>query len=179
MTCYSAANFSRWFNDSGSQSQGDDYLERIVLPTAKLSALFGGVDAASISGLLHRCYLKVLRPGECVYRSGDLPDAVYLLISGRVRLSVATALSSTVKEDLGAGATFGDTALLGIQPHSDTATCLEMAEVLALSSHTFTELQTQNPALFTILLLNMSRDISRRLIQHDHLYREFTGHLAP
>jgi len=179
MTCYSAANFSRWCSDSDGQSLSDDYLERIVLPVAKASALFGGVEATSLSALLHRCYLKVLRPGECIYRSGDLPEAVYLLISGRVRLSVATALSSTVKEDLGSGATFGDTALLGIQPHSDTASCLEIAEVLAISSATLAELQTQNPALFMLLLLNMSRDICRRLIHHDQLYREFTGYSAP
>ncbi|BFM12424.1 hypothetical protein R50072_25770 [Simiduia litorea] len=179
MTCYDAVNFSRWRNDSGNQTRSEDYIERFVLPTVKASALFGGVDADNLSGLLHRCYLKVLRPGECVYRRGDLPEAVYLLISGKVRLSVVADLSTIVKEDLGSGATFGDTALLGIQPRSDTATCLEMAEILAISSQVLAELQNQYPALFTLLLLNMSRDISRRLIHHDQLFYEFNGQSAP
>ena len=177
MTCYSAINFGDWRNDS--RSRNSDYIETIVFPMLDKSALFGGVDQATLSSLFRRCYLKVMRPNETVYRAGDLPDAVYLLVSGSVRLSVESAVSSIVKENLCPGATFGDTALLGIQPHSDTAVCLETSEILAISSQALADLHSHNPALFTLLLLNMARDISRRLIAHDHLYGEFSAGLTP
>lgn len=131
------------------------------------SALFGGLDERELACVLDQCHLLTARAGETIYRAGDLPGAIYLLLDGGVDLRLDTPAASLVKESLQRGASFGDAALIGIMPHTDTALCTTASEVLVLPTAGLARLQAQWPGLFSHLLLNLARDFSRRLLQHD------------
>ncbi|AFV00896.1 cyclic nucleotide-binding domain-containing protein [Simiduia agarivorans] len=173
LTCFDAGTLRDWRSD-GHRGH-TRYMAGYVQPRVKDAALFGGIDESDMPALLGYCYLRTLRPGDAVYRTGDLPAAIYLVLSGRVELRLESPFGQVVKESLALGSSFGDVALLGVQPHSDAAFCVEAGEVLALSVQAFAQLNRDNPALFTHLLLNLSRDVSRRLMRHDQDYTEWVG----
>lgn len=173
MTCFDAGTLRDWRSDG--LSGHTLYMAGYVQPLVRDSAMFGGFDESDLPALLSYCYLRTLRPGDAVYRAGDLPAAIYLVLSGRFDLRLETPYGYVVKESLQAGSGFGDAALLGIQPHSDAAFCVEAGEVLALSVQSLAQLNRDNPALFTHLLLNLSRDVSRRLMRYDQDYTEWAG----
>lgn len=171
MTCFDAVTLRDWRPDSARAHQR--YMASYVKPLVKDTALFGGIDETDLTTLLDQCYLRTLKPGDRVYKDGDLPVALYLVISGCVELRLETPHGYVVKEQLEAGETFGDVALMGVQPQSDSAYCVQAGEVLALSSKTLSELNRTHPALFTLLLLNITRDVCRRLMRHDRDYTEW------
>lgn len=171
MTCFSAVQLRGWKVDNVSSDKAD--VTRYVQPLVRSAALFGGVSDTDLTWLLNVCDLKTARPGDILYQRGDLPVALYLLLSGSVCLSIESGEASLVKERLVTGAVFGDVALMAIQPYSDTATCVEAAEILVLSSEALAHLNSDMPELYTLLLLNLARDHARRLMEHDRFYLEF------
>lgn len=173
MTCFDAGTLNDWRSDdcNGHALFMLDYVQ----PRANAAALFDGIDPSDLSTLLRYCYLRALRPGDAVYRTGDLPAALYLVLSGRFDLRLETPYGHVEKDALEVGASFGDVALLGVQPHTDAAFCVQAGELLALPVQSLAQLNKDQPALFTHLLLNLSRSVSRRLMRHDQDYTEWAG----
>lgn len=110
---------ARQLNAMASGNTLQDHFRRLYLQSiSQSSALFGGMDQVDLGLVLDQCHLLTLRPGECVYRVGDFPRAIYLLLAGGIDLRLESTRSPLVKESLQTGASFGDAALLGILPHS-------------------------------------------------------------
>ena len=85
-----------------------------------------------------------LRRGEMLYRRGDVPDGMYAVVNGMLKLS-------TLREDgkeaalavLETGTWFAESSLLNNQPRPHDAIALCQAEVLVLSCAAFHALMTR------------------------------------
>lgn len=75
-------------------------------------------------------------PDAAVYTAGDLPDALYVVIAGRVRLHRDEMEIAT----LGVGEAFGSWALLDESPRVASATALEHTTLLRVSREEFLEI---------------------------------------
>jgi predicted acylesterase/phospholipase RssA len=104
-----------------------------------------------------------LTAGDVLFRQGDAGDGLYLVVSGRVRVSVATRGGERALADLGRGAMVGEIALLSDRPRSASVRALRDTELLKLQLSSFNTLIEQKPDL----LGPMARMLVDRLLKAD------------
>jgi CRP/FNR family cyclic AMP-dependent transcriptional regulator len=125
----------------------------------------GNVDELRALGRLRR-----YPGGARLFNERDAGDAVFVLLSGRVKLSCTTeggreaVLGIRVPGEL-----IGEMAAIDAAPRSASATALEPVEVLALSSHAFIAYLERTPGVALVLV----RMLNRRLRDADDKRIEF------
>ncbi len=132
--------------------------------------LFSGLDAAGISDVSANVKWREYAPGSEVFSFREKSDEVYLVGSGRVRV---TAFSSSGREiayeDLGAGHVFGELAAIDGMPRTAGVIALEKSVIGAMSARAFRELTSRYPSIASAALSRLARMV-RALA--DRVYRD-------
>lgn len=108
--------------------------------------------------LLERFGRKVAK-GEVLFREGEPGDAMYVIQSGKVRLSRKIRGEDQVVAELGPGEFFGEMSILNGKPRSATAEVIEDAQLLVLDPKTFESMIKAN----TEIAVRMIKKLARRL----------------
>lgn len=109
--------------------------------------------------MAERSRLVEYKKDECIYREGDLAEALYIVASGRLRVFTVIDGKEHRYAVLHNGDTFGEISLLTGENHSATVEALNDTLVLQLQKQDFDELIARLPSL----VLYLSRLLSRRL----------------
>lgn len=125
--------------------------------------IFGGLDSMQLGKVLSQLQQVHYEPGEVIFREGECASNIYVVLSGRVKLAFDMNGRLLNKAELTEGTCFGETSVIGIQPHSATTIAIEPSELLVLSGDTLAELFEMDKELFAMLLLNIARESCRRL----------------
>lgn len=122
------------------------------------TGLFKGLAKADLEALL-RCTSHVsARGGKVIIRQGESGDQMYMILSGRVRVSVSpTSGENITVGELLQGDAFGEIALLDQQARTATVTTCEECEFSVLSRAAFHDYLMVNPQVAIELLAVMSR----------------------
>jgi CRP-like cAMP-binding protein len=92
-------------------------------------------------------------PGETIFREGDLVDALYLVLKGRVMVE-----KDGVKiREIGEKETFATLAALDLEPAAHTVKALEPVHALKLNALDFHEILAQDYALVRSVFRVLSR----------------------
>ncbi|MEO5705016.1 MAG: MFS transporter [Candidatus Limnocylindrales bacterium] len=103
--------------------------------------IFAPLSALAIDRILIDLVRLEVPAGEVVIREGDAADRFYVIVEGRVEISVAgTAVSSQE-----AGDHFGEIALLRSVPRTATVTALTPLRLIAIGRELFLEAVTGHP----------------------------------
>jgi predicted acylesterase/phospholipase RssA/CRP-like cAMP-binding protein len=103
--------------------------------------------------------------GEVVFRQGDAGDGLFLVASGRLRVTVATDGTERVLHDLGRGSVVGEIALLTDRPRTATVHAVRDSDLQLLRAPVFRDLAERTPALMS----EMMRLLADRLLTRDRL----------
>lgn len=141
-----------------------------VAPIISKISLFGGVSEAQLTELLKRLDYASFRKGEYVFQKGDEPTRMYIVKTGRVELKISDAEAVVDKRELTVGTCFGEVSLMCMHKHTTTALVLEDCEIVGLSRRALIQLQQQDISLFALLMMNVARELARRLMTTDDLY---------
>jgi NTE family protein len=106
-----------------------------------------------------RTRLVEYKKGEAVYREGDVANAFYIVVSGRLRVFSGMGVQEKTFTVLHDGDAFGEISLLTGETHSATVQALNDTLVLQLEKADFEDLINRIPSL----VLYLSRLLSRRL----------------
>ena len=101
--------------------------------------------------------------GEVIIAQGEMGDGLFLVVSGRLRVSVAAGGTERSLHDLGRGSTVGEIALLSDRPRSATVRTVRDSELLLLRAPAFRSLAERSPAV----LAAMARLLIDRLLAVD------------
>lgn len=141
----------------------------MTLEALRSVPLFASLDDAATKDLRDLLTVRDVSNGTSLFRSGDSGDAMYLIESGRVRISVNDADGSDVTlAELAGGDFFGEMALLDSKPRSADATVINDARVAVLSRENFLSFVRSNPDV----ALKMLSAITHRLRRTDELLRQ-------
>ncbi|MEW6685609.1 MAG: Crp/Fnr family transcriptional regulator [Candidatus Edwardsbacteria bacterium] len=119
---------------------------------------------------------KVLKVGEILFREGDAGDEMYLIKSGKIKISkVAGGLEKTLAT-LQEGDFLGEMAIVDSASRSATATALEETHLLTLDREAFKTQIKENPMIEYLIesLIKRLRETNRQveiLLQKDELCR--------
>lgn len=128
-------------------------------------ALFNGLTGEQAARVSGACTLTRLKNGQTLFAEGDPASSMYLLIKGKVSVSMAG-----LRRDVGqvsAGESVGEVSLLTSGPHSATATAVEPVLAAALSGKTLAELIRQRPDIGIILYRNLAAGLGAKLRRAD------------
>ena len=134
-----------------------------VLKSGEVS-LFGALAGAQIDDLWDHLNIRIYRAGEKIFEQGDLPNEVYIVLSGKVDFVLENQGVLQIEACFQAGQTFGESAYLGIQPHVGSAQVRSTgdAEIIVLTRDALMNIQKQDKDLFALLVMNLSREVSRK-----------------
>jgi len=144
------------------------YNRRVNVDTLQTIPLFASLDREAVTRLSDFLSVHDYRPSDEIFRAGDPGDAMYLIDSGKVRISITDADGHVVTlADLGAGEFFGEMAMLDGHGRSAHATVLEEAQLSRLTRSDFLAfLKTDSR-----IALEMLTALTRRLRRTDELLR--------
>jgi CRP-like cAMP-binding protein len=121
-------------------------------------ALFEGLPQADRIAIAKAAALRAYRRGERIVTQGQAGDSFFVLVKGRVAVSILSPEGrEVVLSTLSTGDHFGEMALLDDAPRSATVTAVERSELAVLTREAFFDLLKGNFVLIRALLATYSR----------------------
>jgi CRP/FNR family transcriptional regulator, cyclic AMP receptor protein len=105
---------------------------------------------------------KSFPKGKSIFRRGERGDGMYVIVNGRVEISVG----GRVLESMGAGAVFGEMALVDDSPRTASAVAKTDCAVLRIDSRRFQSLVQKTPDFalqIMAVMANRLRRMNRRV----------------
>jgi CRP-like cAMP-binding protein len=126
-------------------------------------SLLEGVPIDERRVVLANARRRRFRYNEVIFHEGDLADTVHLIAKGRVAIQVTTQLGDVaILRVLGAGAAFGELALLSPDSHrTASAVALETTETLAIHREVFATLRRAHPSVESWLIDHLAAEVVR------------------
>lgn len=136
-------------------------------------ALFGGISEADIKAIQILLQEEHFPKGKFLAKEGEQGDRLYFICEGSVEVLKTVHSSAGVEQVslavFGKGDTIGEMELIDIQARSASVRALEDVLALSLSNQTMYQIYKSHRDAFTMLVLNIAREISRRLRRMDAL----------
>ena len=135
-------------------------------------SLFGGLSEPEL--VLIRAYLdeRAYPEGEVILSQGQPNNSVYFIADGEVSVihhSESDPAQSKVITVLKKGDSFGEMELIDIQNCAASVITTKPTRVITLSNRDMYVISKTNLKVYTMLILNLARDISRRLRAADEM----------
>lgn len=128
-------------------------------------SLFGGLLSEQMDRILPLMGQDSYAAGEPIIREGEPNDRIRFMLSGRVAVSKGGVRIN----ELGEGETFGEMEVLDVMPSVATVAAIEPTTVATISNRALREIYRGDPKAFSLILMNLARDLSRRLRRMDEL----------
>ena len=133
--------------------------------------ILAGLNDSALELLANRAKETMHPTGSCILNEGDSGNRFYVIRGGIVRVCKHTGTSDEVElARLGKGEFFGEMCILETLPRSASVLAVTDTALISLSSLDFLRLYEQMPAQYGILVLNLARDLSRRLRKLDDVF---------
>ena len=106
---------------------------------------------------------KVFPPGTVLFREGERVREMYVVQSGKIKISKEVRGEEQTLAVLGAGEFFGEMAILNNKPRSASATVVEESKMLVIDPKTFEAMIKGN----TEIAVRMIKKLAQRLQEAD------------
>jgi CRP/FNR family cyclic AMP-dependent transcriptional regulator len=140
-----------------------------ILPILNEISIFAGLSDKQLHTLFRRLEKVRYKKGEKVFEQDSQPSHIYIIQSGNIKLVINEKSDPLELIVFGQGQCFGETSVIGIQPHAATAVVVEDTELIVLSRNALLSLLKTDLDLFSILILNIAREACRRLHKTDEI----------
>jgi CRP-like cAMP-binding protein len=137
----------------------------ITVPDLQKYSLFGGLMAEQIERLIPLLTIESYSEGVPIITEGDRNDRIRFIIDGRVYV----IRNGKQLNELGEGETFGEMEILDVMPAVATIKTAVPTRVAAISNRALRDIYKMDVSTFSMIIMNLARDLSRRLRRMDEL----------
>jgi CRP-like cAMP-binding protein/Fe-S-cluster-containing hydrogenase component 2 len=134
------------------------YRRRALWTYARQSPLLSALPEQDVEVLLKQSNLRVLHPGEILYREGNPPGDLYITRTGFLRVARKAGGSELVLQYFREGDVFGATAILFDQAQTVTVSANTRSEVVVIPGPALLSLLEGNPVLRRELVKEAQRN---------------------
>jgi len=141
---------------------------------------FAGLDDDALERVAAGTRTRRFRRGEVIFHAGDPGDALFVLVSGEVKISLPSETGDeAIIATLQAGDVFGELALLDGAARSATASALSATEAVVLPRDRFRDLIATEPIVRDALLASLAGELRRLTVHVEELhFLDMTGRVA-
>jgi CRP-like cAMP-binding protein len=122
-------------------------------------SLFGGLLEEQIDQILSLMKQEDYNAGDNIIVEGDPNDRIRFILYGRV----AVMKNNVTLIEFKAGDAFGEMEVLDVMPSAATNVAVEPTRVMSISNRALRSLYKTDIKAFSLMLMNLARDLSRRL----------------
>jgi CRP/FNR family transcriptional regulator/CRP/FNR family cyclic AMP-dependent transcriptional regulator len=143
--------------------------------------LFAELDDTTLDVVAAALRPRRFRRGETIFHIDDPGDALFIVASGRVKITIPSEDGSdpAILTTIEPGGFFGELAMLDGAPRSATAVALDTVETHVLRREAFDRLVDSEPVLRRELLAALATEIRRLTAQVEDLhFLDLPGRLA-
>ena len=153
---------------------------RPVIASLAAIPFFGGLEPAALDRLAASMRSRRFRRGEVIFHIGDPGDALFVIVSGEVKISLPSETGDeAILATLRPGDVFGELALLDGAPRSASASALTPTETVILPRERFRELIATETGVRDALLASIAGELRRLTTHVEELhFLDITGRLA-
>jgi CRP-like cAMP-binding protein len=138
--------------------------------------IFGGVRADILQFLLGSCPVVSVPTNAFFFREDDQADSMFVLEAGKVAVLKNWCGRQYLLRTLKEGDCFGEMAVMDLRPRSASVRAIEDCSAICLSAASLYQVYAQDLKQFTLIQMNMGREVCRRLRETDNrLFRVRMG----
>jgi CRP/FNR family transcriptional regulator, cyclic AMP receptor protein len=140
--------------------------------------LFGALSDDFLEHLANTLSVVSVMPGDTIFREGDPAREFYVVLDGEIEvLKKSRRGRETRVAILGPNDSLGEMSIIDMQPRSATVRALGPARMLRITTEEMDALYRHDLKSYTLIVLNIARDLSRRLRVTDGLLADFTANV--
>jgi CRP/FNR family transcriptional regulator, cyclic AMP receptor protein len=138
--------------------------------------LFGGLGDEALQHLASNLRVVHRPPSELVFAEGAEAREFYVILRGEVEIFKVLKTGAEARlATLGLGHWFGEMSVLDVQRRSASVRTLAPCRLLVVTSRDLDTLYRRDLRSYTLLVLNVARELARRLRLVDELVADFIG----
>lgn len=139
--------------------------------------LFGALSDEVLEHVARLLQTKRVAPGETVFREGDgAAREMYVVLDGEMEVTKRSRRGRDTRVAiLGPGDWFGEMSVIDMQARSATVRALAPSRLIRITSEDMDALYRFDLKSYSLIILNIARDLSRRLRVTDGLLADFTA----
>jgi CRP-like cAMP-binding protein len=136
--------------------------------------LFGALSDDVLEFLATTLPVQMVEAGEALFREGDQAREMFVVLGGEVEVLKRTRRGAEARVALlGPGDWFGEMSILDVQPRSATVIAVAPSKLLRLTSESLDALYRKDLKAYSLIVLNVARELSRRLRVADGIIADF------
>lgn len=128
-------------------------------------SLFGGLLKEQIESIIPLMEIEKYESDHNIITEGQPNDKIFFLVDGSVVVIKKGIVLTNFKE----GAVFGEMEVLDVMPAVATIKSITPVTVMSISNISLHEIYKIDIKAFSLIIMNMARDLSRRLRRMDEL----------
>jgi len=151
----------------------------VTATTLRDVGLFGALSDGALEHLAGTLSTTRVATGETIFREGDtFAREMYVVLEGEMEVSKRSRRGRDMRiAILGPNDWFGEMSIIDMQPRSATVRALAPSRLIRLTSADLDALYRFDLKSYALILLNMARDLSRRLRVTDGILADFTANV--
>lgn len=170
-------------SDDAPGRRGDEpRRERAHLDAATLReiGLFGGLDEATLAALAQALPVEDVDVGVSVVTEGESAREMFVVLEGELEVLKRAPNGSDVRVALlGPTSWFGEMSILDVQARSASVRALARSRLARMSAeHVERLLYRRDPKAYALFVMNIARELSRRLRVTDSILAQLVGSVA-
>ena len=151
---------------------------RVAPSELRAIGLFGALSDEVLAHLAST--LSVITPsaGDVVFREGDEARDMFVVVSGEMEVLKRSKRGIDARVALlGPGDWFGEMSIVDVQPRSATVRTLAPARLVRIAASDLDALYRYDLKSYAIIVLNLARELSRRLRVADGILADFIANV--
>ena len=159
---------------AGRMALGDSAAEKL-----RDVGVFGGLSDETLRTFAGPLAVIELEAGAVVFNEGDAGREMFIVLEGRMEVfKLSKRNREIVVASLRAGTWFGERSILDVMPRPATIRAAEAARLLRVTAHDLDVLYRRDLKSYTLVVLNIAREMSRQLRLADSLLSDLMANLT-
>jgi CRP/FNR family transcriptional regulator, cyclic AMP receptor protein len=140
--------------------------------------LFGALSDEVLAHLSSTLSVTTPSAGDTVFREGDEARDMYVVVNGEMEVLRRSRRGIDARVAmLGPGDWFGEMSIVDVQPRSATVRALAPSRLLRITAADLDALYRYDLKSYAIIVLNLARELSRRLRVADGILADFIANV--
>ena len=140
-----------------------------VIHVLRNVTILSGFDEQEILRIFTNCQIMEKQAGEILIEEGMPATEIYVILQGKVGIVLDMKGDPIELAEFGPGACIGEASVIGVQNHSASVVTKAVSEFLVLTRATLMDLYDRDKSTFSMLVLNIARELARRLYKTDQV----------
>ena len=140
-----------------------------IIPILKNVTIFSGITDEDLQRIFKSSPLIPKQAGETIVEEGASASEIFIILRGKVAIILDRNNDPLELAVFGPGDCIGEASVIGVQQHSASAVVKEDAVIIALTRSMLMDIYEQDKNAFSMLILNIARELARRLHHTDQV----------